>query len=81
MTEADPEDPLKEQYGDATLVQSQAMSGRVWTLAEELTPALKDQQVNEAECLIRQAFCRSMLAFAQPHAHPTQTMAVGSLPV
>jgi aspartyl-tRNA synthetase len=41
-TAADPDDPLKAQYGDPPLVQSagpSAGSGRVWTPLEDLTPA------------------------------------------
>ena len=45
MTQPDPEDPLKEMYGDAELVQSQSISGRTWTRVEDLTPDLKGQQV------------------------------------
>jgi aspartyl-tRNA synthetase len=45
MTEADPEDPLKDKYGDVGLVQSQAVTGRVWTRVGDLTPEYKDKEV------------------------------------
>ncbi len=45
MTQPDPDDPLKDKYGDSILVQSQAVTGRKWTPVLELTPALKDQEV------------------------------------
>lgn len=44
-TEADVNDPLKGQYGDAELVQSKAISGKVWTRVDHLTPALADKKV------------------------------------
>lgn len=45
MTAADPEDPLKDKYGDAVMVQSQAISGRVWTNVGDLTEEYKDKEV------------------------------------
>jgi len=45
MTAADPEDPLKEMYGDVGLVQSQSVSGRVWTTVSKLNASWKDKEV------------------------------------
>ncbi len=45
MTQPDPEDPLKEHYGDYGMIQSQGQSGRVWTKVESLSPALSEQKV------------------------------------
>eukprot|EP00887_Chlorella_sp_A99_P003958 scaffold11.g3958.t1 len=44
-TEADPDDPLKDHYGDTALVQSAVVSGRAWTDVPALTPALAGQRV------------------------------------
>ena len=48
-TEADANDPLKEQYGDAELVQSQSITKRRWSRVESLNKDLKDAQVGEIE--------------------------------
>ena len=45
LTEADPDDPLRAQYGDAAMVQSVAVSGRAWTDVAALAPALAGQTV------------------------------------
>lgn len=45
VTEADPSDPLASQYGDVELVQSQTISGSVWTTVERLTPSLEGTPV------------------------------------
>jgi aspartyl-tRNA synthetase len=39
-TAADPDDPLKEKYGDPPLVQSRAVSGATWSRLADLTPEL-----------------------------------------
>ena len=39
---ADAEDPLKDKYGDAEMVQSQTKSGRRWTRVEDLSGTLAD---------------------------------------
>ncbi|GAB4822582.1 hypothetical protein N2152v2_009628 [Parachlorella kessleri] len=44
-TQADPDDPLKDHYGDVELVQSQLVTDRKWTEVLQLTPELKGQQV------------------------------------
>lgn len=48
-TQPDPSDPLAAQYGDAKLVRSEGISGRVWTPIDTLTPELKDQKVQEIQ--------------------------------
>ena len=55
MTAPDPEDPLKDNYGDMVMVQSQAISGRKWTPVSELGAAMKDQEVR---CYARAWLCR-----------------------
>jgi aspartyl-tRNA synthetase len=45
LTQPDPDDPLKAQYGDTPLVQSQAVTGRVWTPVSSLAAALEGQAV------------------------------------
>ncbi|GFR50951.1 hypothetical protein Agub_g13271 [Astrephomene gubernaculifera] len=45
MTQPDPEDPLRAQYGDYPLVQSQGQSGRSWTQVEALNKELSEQKV------------------------------------
>jgi len=42
---AEEDDPLAAHYGDAPLVQSAGISGRVWTRLGELSPALVGQRV------------------------------------
>ena len=42
---ADVEDPLKDKYGDAEMVQSQTKSGRRWTRVEDLSGTLADEEV------------------------------------
>lgn len=44
-TQPDENDPLKEQYGDAQLVQSQTTTARTWTRVEALNKELKNAQV------------------------------------
>ncbi|KAL3148286.1 hypothetical protein ABBQ38_013752 [Trebouxia sp. C0009 RCD-2024] len=44
-TQPDENDPLKDQYGDAQLVQSQATTERKWTRVEALNKDLENQQV------------------------------------
>ena len=39
------DDPLAAQYGDTPLVQSQAITGRVWTRLAQLTPDRAGQTV------------------------------------
>jgi aspartyl-tRNA synthetase len=41
-TQADPDDPLKEKYGDPKLVQSTAVTGRTWLPLSALTPQLAE---------------------------------------
>jgi aspartyl-tRNA synthetase len=45
LTQPDPNDPLKDKYGDIPMVQSQEVSGRVWTDVSALAPDLKDKEV------------------------------------
>lgn len=45
VTQPDPEDPLKDNYGDAEMVQSREVSGKVWTDVSALTPELAGQTV------------------------------------
>ena len=45
-TQPDENDALKEQYGDAQLVQSQTTTERKWTRVETLNKDLEDQQVH-----------------------------------
>ncbi|KAJ9507170.1 hypothetical protein QJQ45_004832 [Haematococcus lacustris] len=45
MTAPDPDDPLAAKYGDAGLVASQAVSGRVWTRVEDLNASFSDKEV------------------------------------
>ena len=45
-TQPDENDPLKEQYGDAQLVQSQTTTERKWTRVEALNKDLENQQVH-----------------------------------
>eukprot|EP01025_Chloroclados_australasicus_P032334 TRINITY_DN3277_c0_g3_i1.p1 TRINITY_DN3277_c0_g3~~TRINITY_DN3277_c0_g3_i1.p1 ORF type:complete len:595 (-),score=55.18 TRINITY_DN3277_c0_g3_i1:165-1757(-) len=45
MTQPDPQDPLKEHYGDYVRIQSQSRSEEYWTDVSDLTPDLKDQSV------------------------------------
>ncbi len=47
-TQADPDDPLKDHYGDTELVQSQLVTNRKWTDVLQLTPELKGQKVAAA---------------------------------
>lgn len=44
-TEADANDPLKDQYGDSELVQSQNKTKRTWTRVESLAKDSEDAQV------------------------------------
>ena len=55
MTQPEPDDPLKAQYGDTPIVQSQAVTGRKWLRVDELTPLLKDQKVGAHVRLRKQA--------------------------
>ena len=48
-TEADANDPLKDQYGDSEPVQSQSITKRTWTRVESLSKDSKDAQVGESE--------------------------------
>ena len=50
-TEADANDPLKDQYGDSELIQSQQVTKRQWTRVEGLNSSLKDAQVGESETI------------------------------
>jgi hypothetical protein len=52
-TQPDAGDPLGSQYGDAGLVRSESISGRVWTPIDTLTPELKDQKVSIWYCIGR----------------------------
>jgi len=45
MTEADPEDPLREQYGDLPRIQSHPQTGRVWTDVVTLRGDMDGQEV------------------------------------
>lgn len=44
-TQADPNDPLKDHYGDSERVQSQIITGRKWTDVLQLSPQLKGEKV------------------------------------
>lgn len=44
-TQADPDDPLRDHYGDSELVQSAVVTDRKWTDVLQLTPALAGQKV------------------------------------
>ena len=44
-TQPDPNDPLKEMYGDAALVQSRKRTGKVWTEVSKLDKSLVGQTV------------------------------------
>lgn len=44
-TQPDPDDPLKERYGDGLMVQSREVSGKVYNRVEHLTPELAGQTV------------------------------------
>lgn len=39
------DDPLASQYGDSQLVQSQCITGRVWTRLQQITPDRAGQTV------------------------------------
>ena len=45
MTQADPDDPLKEQYGDLELVQSKTVGTKAFIKVEDLSVAMKGQKV------------------------------------
>ena len=45
MTQADPEDPLREQYGDLELVQSKTVGTKTYTRVEDLSAEMKGQRV------------------------------------
>lgn len=47
MTQPDPEDPLREQYGDYAMVQSREQSGRVWSKVESLNKDMSEQKVRQ----------------------------------
>lgn len=76
------DDPLAAQYGDTPLVQSQAITGRVWTRLAQLTPDRAGQTVlvrgrvhavrgkgKSAFLILRQG--TSTLQARLPHAAPT----------
>ena len=48
LTQSDPNDPLRQQYGDSPLIQSRSVTGRKWTAIDKLTPALEGQEVGQA---------------------------------
>ena len=48
LTQSDPNDPLRQQYGDSPLIQSRSVTGRKWTAIDKLTPALEGQKVRRA---------------------------------
>ena len=47
LTQSDPNDPLRQQYGDSPLIQSRSVTGRKWTAIDKLTPALEGQKVGQ----------------------------------
>lgn len=47
-TQPDPEDPLRDHYGDPPMVQSRERTGRVWTSVRDL-----DTNLSDAEVLVR----------------------------
>ena len=46
---SDASDPLKDQYGDSELVQSQNITKRKWSRVESLNKDSKDAQVGKIE--------------------------------
>ena len=45
ITKSDPDDPLKDRYGDTVMVQSQTITGRQWTDVSNLTSEIAGQTV------------------------------------
>lgn len=45
LTKPDPDDPLKDHYGDPEMVQSRTVTDRVWTDVAALTPELAGSEV------------------------------------
>lgn len=45
LTQPDPNDPLKDRYGDAMLVQSQDKTERQWTTVSDLSPSLEGKEI------------------------------------
>lgn len=45
MTQADPDDPLKDQYGDLELVQSKTVATKTYVKVEDLSIDMKGQRV------------------------------------
>ncbi len=46
MTSAEPDDPLKEQYGDLEMVQSKTSNTKSYTRVEDISPDMKGQKVH-----------------------------------
>jgi len=44
-TQADPDDPLQDHYGDVAMVQSATVTDRKWTKVEDLSPDIEGQKV------------------------------------
>lgn len=63
MTEADPEDPLKDNYGDDEMVQSKTLGTKTLTRVEALDKAMSGQQVRSA--WVRARVCHA--GCANPH--------------
>jgi hypothetical protein len=47
MTEADPDDPLKDKYGDMELVQSKTEGTKKFSRVEDLSPDMNGQQASK----------------------------------
>lgn len=64
-TQPDPDDPLREQYGDTPLVQSRTQSGKKYYNISELSPELSGQTVSLLQCPKQ---CSSLACgFLKPH--------------
>ena len=60
-TEADANDPLKDQYGDSELVQSQDSTKRKWSRVESLNKDSKDTQVGKIEMQLTASLLQQLL--------------------
>lgn len=60
-TEADASDPLKDQYGDSELVQSQNITKRKWSRVESLNKDSKDAQVGKIDMQLTASLLQHLL--------------------
>lgn len=58
MTAPEEGDPLADKYGDSPLVQSAAVTGRVWTRVDALDASFKDKEVGRRWLLACMTGCR-----------------------